>query len=88
MTRDWTLISRKLHGIKGSSFLKAAFTVYSFVSLLLFAPAPALGSTLFDQLMPSREIASPTTPDLPGGGPAAREIGDRHSHCGALVAKD
>jgi hypothetical protein len=82
MIKNWTLISRRLQDeINGSSILKAAFTAYSFVSLLFFAPAPALGSTRPAEIAPAVKIDISSTLFLPGGDPAAREIGDPLPSC-------
>jgi hypothetical protein len=67
--------------------LRVAFTVYSFITLFLFAPAPALGNSTQAEITPaSASLGSGVTAFtcdipretlfLPGGDPAALENGD------------
>ena len=64
MSEKWTGGGRTRRGVfRGSALWRALFTAYSFLTLLFFAPAMALGST------PIAEIA-PVAVTL-GGGPTS-----------------
>ena len=77
MIRFWTERARRFQeALERSFFLRAAFTAYSFLTLLFFAPAPALGSPSLTEMAQGVEIERSFTLLLPGGDPAALESGD------------
>ena len=54
MINSWTQRARKLQDVlERSTLLRGAFMAYSFLSLLFFAPAPALGSPPVAEIAPS-----------------------------------
>jgi hypothetical protein len=63
MIRNWTQSAGRLQdGLEHCPFLRAAFTAYSFISLLFFTPAPALGSSSLAEIVPlSVTLGSGTT---------------------------
>ncbi len=78
MIRFWTERARRFQeAMERSFFLRAAFTAYSFITLLFFAPAPALGSPSLSEIIGRADIDSSFTLLLPGGDPAALESGDQ-----------
>jgi hypothetical protein len=78
MIRSWTERARRFQdALERSLFLRAAFTAYSFITLLFFAPAPALGSPTFTEIVRHADTDGLFTLLLAGGDPAARESGDQ-----------
>jgi len=97
MIRFRTERTRRMQGaLEHNAGLRVAFTVYSFITLFLFAPAPALGNSTQAEISPaSASLGSGVTAFtcdipretlfLPGGDPAALENGDPlvHSFAGS-----
>ncbi|MCI0408618.1 MAG: hypothetical protein L0191_08650 [Acidobacteria bacterium] len=78
MIRFWTERARRLQeALERSFFLRAAFTAYSFITLLFFAPTPALGSPTLSEIAQGGKSDGCITLSLPGGDPAALESGDQ-----------
>ena len=79
MIRFWTERARRFQdALERSFFLRAAFTAYSFITLLFFAPVPALGSPSLTEIARAVQIDGSFTLLLPGGDPAALESGDQN----------
>ena len=100
MIKFWTDRARVFQeALERSFLLRATFTAYSFITLLFFAPVPALGSPSVPETAPAVEIHGCSTLSLPGGDPAALECRDHLSAsrlvdfaaqdaCGSLVAAE
>src|SRR5262245_4648434 len=76
----WTERARGFQeALERSFLLRATFTAYSFITLLFFAPVPALGSPSVTEIAPAVKIHGCFTLSLPGGDPAALECRDQLS---------
>ena len=86
MLKNWTAgLRRCKKALDENFYLRVALTAYSFVSLLLIAPAvgdASIGEDAVETVTldaPARVALEVTSSILPGGDPAAREIEELES---------
>ena len=69
MITFWTERTRRMQAaLEHHASLRVAFTVYSFITLFLFTPAPALGSSTHAEISPESGAARRMESYNPGSG--------------------